>query len=109
MYSSDKKLIFDIDTIVENLGILLEQIHTTISMLTYLRPEWSDYLQGNGIDVNTAYLFDSQIIKLTETFLKEETSYTKIQLLADEILEIIHSDEFKERLNFKGNRNCSVN
>lgn len=109
LYSSDKKLIFDIDTIVENLGILLEQIHTTISMLTYLRPEWSDYLQGNGIDVNTAYLFDSQIIKLTETFLKEKTSYTKIHLLADEILEIIHSDEFKERLNFKGNRNCSVN
>lgn len=108
LYSSDKKLIYDIDMIVENLGMLLEQIHTTVIIFVNLRTEWSDYLQQNGIEVNTNYLVDPRIIKLTETFLKDKTPYTKAQLLADKILEIIHSNEFKERLNFSDNRESLV-
>ena len=49
LYASDKKLIFDINTIVDDLGMLVEQIHTTITLVTSLRPEWIDYLQRNGI------------------------------------------------------------
>lgn len=45
LYASDKKLIFDINTIVDDLGMLVEQIHTTITLVTSLRPEWIDYLQ----------------------------------------------------------------
>ena len=104
LYASDKKLIFDINTIVDDLGMLVEQIHTTITLVTSLRPEWIDYLQRNGIDVNSAYPFDPKLIELVEAFLKEKTPYGKTQLLADEILKIIRSDEFKERLNFSNIR-----
>lgn len=105
LYASDKKLIFDINTIVEDLGMLIEQIHTTITLVTSLRPELINYLQRNGMNVNSIYLFDPKLIELTEAFLKEKTPYGKTQLLADEILKIIRSDEFKERLNFSNNRN----
>ena len=104
LYASDKKLIFDINTVVDDLGMLIEQIHATITMVTALRPEWIDYLQRNGIDANSAYLFDSKLIELTEAFLKEKTPYGKIQSLADEILKIIRSDQFKERLNLSDNK-----
>lgn len=108
LYASDKKLIFDINTIVDDLGMLVEQIHTTITLVTSLRPEWIDYLQRNGIDVNSAYPFDPKLIELVEAFLKEKTPYGKTQLLADEILKIIRSDEFKERLNFSNNKSDSA-
>lgn len=103
LYASDKKLIFDINTIVDNLSMLIEQSHTTITLAISLRPEWIDYLQRNEIDLNSAYLFDPKLIELTEAFLKEKTPYGKTQLLADEILKIIRSDEFKNRLNFSDN------
>ena len=109
LYASDKKLIFDINMIVDDLGILIEQLHTTITLVTSLRPEWIDYLQRNGINVNSAYSFDPKLIELTEVFLKEKTPYKKIQLLVDEILKIIRSDEFKERLNLSNNKNGSTN
>ena len=99
LYASDKKLIFDINTIVDDLGMLIEQIHTTISVVTSLRPEWIDYLQRNGIDIDSVYLFDPKLIELTEMFLKEKSPYGKIQSLGDEVLRIIRSDEFKKRLN----------
>ena len=108
LYASDKKLIFDINTIVDDLGMLIEQIHTTITLVTSLQPEWIDHLQRNGIDVNSAYLFDPKLIELAEAFLKEKTPYGKIQLLADEILKIIRSDEFKNRLNFSDTRTDSI-
>lgn len=108
LYASDKKLIFDINTIVDDLGMLVEQIHTTITLVTSLRPEWIDYLQRNGIDVNSAYPFDPKLIELVEAFLKEKTPYGKTQLLADEILKIIRSDKFKERLNFSNNKSDSA-
>lgn len=108
LYASDKKLIFDINTIVDDLGMLVEQIHTTITLVTSLRPEWIDYLQRNRIDVNSAYPFDPKLIELVEAFLKEKTPYGKTQLLADEILKIIRSDEFKERLNFSNNKSDSA-
>lgn len=108
LYASDKKLIFDINTIVDDLGMLIEQIHTTITLVTSLQPEWIDHLQRNGIDVNSAYLFDPKLIELAEAFLKEMTPYGKIQLLADEILKIIRSDEFKNRLNFSDTRTDSI-
>ena len=94
LYASDKKLIFD--------------INTTITLVTSLQPEWIDHLQRNGIDVNSAYLFDPKLIELAEAFLKEKTPYGKIQLLADEILKIIRSDEFKNRLNFSDTRTDSI-
>ncbi len=50
LYSYDKKLIFDIDTIVENLGMLLEQFCKIITTIRPLRSELIDYLQQNGID-----------------------------------------------------------
>ena len=105
LYASDKKLVFDINTIVDDLGMLIEQLHTTVALATSLRPEWIDHLQRNGIDVNSAYLFDPKLIELTEAFLKEKTPYGKTQLLADEIFKIIRSDEFKNRLHFSDNRN----
>ena len=108
LYASDKKLIFDINTIVDNLSMLIEQSHTTITLAISLRPEWIDYLQRNEIDLNSAYLFDPKLIELTEAFLKEKTPYGKTQLLADEILKIIRSDEFKNRLNFSDNRTDSA-
>lgn len=106
LYASDKKLIFDINTIVENLSMLLEQFYTIIGKMESLRPELIAYLQENGIDINKniVYLFDPQLIKLTEMFLNEKTPYGKVQLLKNKILEIIHSDEFKERLNFNDNK-----
>lgn len=100
LYASDKKMIFDIDTIVEDLGMFYEQFNETIAMMVSLRPKLNDYLLQNGIDIKTKYLLDPKIIELTETFLKEMTPYTKTQLLADKILSIIRSDEFKEHLNF---------
>lgn len=108
LYASDKKLIFDINTIVDNLSMLIEQSHTTITLAISLRPEWIDYLQRNEIDLNSAYLFDPKLIELTEAFLKEKTPYGKTQLLADEILKIIRSDEFKNRLNFSDNQTDSA-
>lgn len=88
--------------------MLIEQSHTTITLAISLRPEWIDYLQRNKIDLNSAYLFDPKLIELTEAFLKEKTPYGKTQLLADEILKIIRSDEFKNRLNFSDNRTDSA-
>lgn len=108
LYASDKKLIFDINTIVDDLGMLVEQIHTTIALATSLRPDLIDYLQRNGMDVNSAYPFDPKLIELAEAFLKEKTPYGKTQLLADEILKIIRSDEFKKRLNFSNNKSDSA-
>ena len=108
LYASDKKLIFDINTIVDDLGMLVEQVHKTITLVTSLRPEWIDCLQRNGINVNSAYPFDPKLIELAEVFLKEKTPYGKAQLLADEILKIIRSDEFKNRLNFSDNRTSSA-
>lgn len=108
LYVSDKKLVFDINTIVDDLGMLIEQIHTTIALVTSLRTEWIDYLQRNGIDGNSTYPFDPKLIELTEAFLKEKTPYGKAQLLADEILKIIRSDEFKNRLNFSDNQTSSA-
>lgn len=35
LYASDKKLIFDIKTIVDDLGMLIEQIHMTITLATF--------------------------------------------------------------------------
>ena len=63
-------------------------------------------MQRNGIYVNFVYLFDfdPKLIELTEAFLKEKTPYGKTQLLADAILKIICSDEFKKRLHFSENR-----
>ena len=108
LYASDKKLIFDINTIVDDLGMLVEQIHTTITLVPSLRSELIDYLHRNGMDVNFAYPFDPKLIELAEAFLKEKTPYGKTQLLADEILKIIRSDEFKNRLNFSDNRTDSA-
>ena len=108
LYASDKKLIFDINTIVDDLGMLVEQIHTTIALATSLRTDLIDYLQRNGMDVNSAYPFDPKLIELAEAFLKEKTPYGKTQLLADEILKIIRSDEFKKRLNFSNNKSDSA-
>ena len=108
LYASDKKLIFDINTIVDDLGMLVEQIHTTIALATSLRTDLIDYLQRNGMDVNSAYPFDPKLIELAEAFLKEKTPYGKTQLLADEILKTIHSDEFKKRLNFSNNKSDSA-
>lgn len=109
LYASDKKLIFDINIIVEDLGMLIEQIHATITLITSLQPELIDYLQRNGMDVSSTSPFDPKLIKLTEAFLAEKTSYGKAQLLADDILKIIRSDEFKERLNFSNSKNDSTN
>ena len=59
------------------------------------------------MDVNV-YLFDPKLIELAEAFLKEKTPYAKIQLLADDSLKIIRSDEFKNRLNFSDTRTGST-
>lgn len=108
LYASDKKLIFNINTIVDDLEMLIDQIYTTITLVISIRPEWIDYVRKNGIDVNSAYLFDPKLIELTESFLKEKTPYGKIQSLEDEILKIIRSDEFKGRLNFSDNKIASA-
>ena len=52
LYASDKKLIFDINTIVDDLGMLIEQSRTTITLAISFRPEWNDYLQRNGSEAN---------------------------------------------------------
>lgn len=98
LYASDKKLIFDVNAIVDNLDVLIGQMNATISSAMSLQPELMIYLQKNGIDMHSAYLLDPELINLVEAFLKKKTPYEKAQLLADGILEIIRSDEFRKRL-----------
>lgn len=73
-------------------------MNVTISSAMSLQPELMIYLQKNGIDMHSAYLLDPELINLVEAFLKKKTPYEKAQLLADGILEIIRSDEFRKRL-----------
>lgn len=100
LYSSDRKLNFDINSIVNKLAILVEQGNQTISLAMSLQAELSDVLKRNGIDLASTYYLDPKLIKVTETFLKEKTPYGEMQILADDILKIIRSDDFKKRLCF---------